>query len=62
VTVLELTTFVGLGSIAAGFLGALTGLGGGIVVVPLLTLGFGVDLRYAAGAALASRVPTAGFR
>jgi hypothetical protein len=39
-------------------LGALTGLGGGVVIVPLLTLGFGVDLRYAIGASLISVIAT----
>ena len=43
---------------AAGFLGALTGLGGGIVVIPMLTLLFAVDIRYAAGAALISVIAT----
>lgn len=45
-----------LGAILAGFLGALTGLGGGVVVIPLLTLGFGVDMRYAIGAALVTSI------
>lgn len=54
---LELFTFVlFLGAIAAGFLGSLTGLGGGVVVIPLLTLGFGVDMRYAIGAALVTSI------
>jgi uncharacterized membrane protein YfcA len=57
-TILELTGLVFLGSTAAGFLGALTGLGGGIVVIPMLTLLFGVDIRYAAGAALVSVIAT----
>jgi uncharacterized membrane protein YfcA len=39
-------------------LGALTGLGGGIVVVPMLTLLFHVDLRYAIGASLVSVIAT----
>jgi len=56
--ILEFSTIVWLGSIAAGFLGALTGLGGGIVVIPMLTLLFGVDIRYAAGAALISVIAT----
>ena len=38
----------------AGFLGALTGLGGGVVVTPVLTLLFGVDIRYAIGAMASS--------
>ncbi|MDE1177371.1 MAG: sulfite exporter TauE/SafE family protein [Edaphobacter sp.] len=45
-------------SIAAGLLGALTGLGGGIVVTPALTLLLGVDIRYAIGASLVSVVAT----
>ena len=36
-----------LGAVLAGFLGSLTGLGGGMVVIPLLTLALGVDIRYA---------------
>jgi uncharacterized membrane protein YfcA len=56
--ILELTALLGLGSLGAGFLGALTGLGGGVVIVPLLTLGFGVDIRYAVGASLISVIAT----
>jgi uncharacterized protein len=55
---LEFTALVGTGSLLAGFLGSLTGLGGGVVVVPLLTLAFGVDIRYAIGAALVSVIAT----
>jgi hypothetical protein len=54
----ELTVFIGLGALVAGFLGALTGLGGGIVITPLLTLVFGIDIRYAIGAALVSVIAT----
>ena len=45
-----------LGAVLAGFLGSLTGLGGGMVVIPLLTLALGVDIRYAIGAALVSSI------
>ncbi|HEU5358036.1 MAG TPA: sulfite exporter TauE/SafE family protein [Gemmatimonadales bacterium] len=58
VTILLLTVLLALGSILAGLLGALTGLGGGIIIVPLLTLGFGVDIRYAVGASLISVIAT----
>lgn len=58
VNTLEFTTVVALGSAAAGFLGSLTGLGGGIVIVPLLALLFGVDMRYAIGASLISVIAT----
>src|SRR6185503_7540840 len=49
---------IGLGALVAGFVGSLTGLGGGVVIVPLLTLGFGVDIRYAIGASLVSVIAT----
>jgi uncharacterized membrane protein YfcA len=55
---LEFTAVIALGSSLAGFLGSLTGLGGGIVIVPLLTLVFGVDIRYAIGASLVSVIAT----
>jgi uncharacterized membrane protein YfcA len=55
---LEFTVVIALGSLLAGFLGSLTGLGGGIVIVPLLTLVFGVDIRYAIGASLVSVIAT----
>jgi uncharacterized membrane protein YfcA len=56
--VLLFTGLVFVGSFAAGLLGALTGLGGGVVLVPLLTLVFHVDLRYAIGASLISVIAT----
>ncbi|WP_036930558.1 sulfite exporter TauE/SafE family protein [Prevotella sp. 10(H)] len=46
------------GACVAGLIGSLTGLGGGVVVIPLLTLGFGVDMRYAIGAALVTSIAT----
>jgi uncharacterized membrane protein YfcA len=52
------TSLVFLGSFVAGWLGALTGLGGGVVLIPLLTLGFHVDMRYAIGASLISVIAT----
>ncbi len=45
-------------SIAAGLLGSLTGLGGGVVIIPLLTIVLGVDVRYAIGASLISVIAT----
>ena len=56
--VLEFTAIVWAGSFGAGLLGALTGLGGGVVIVPLLVLVAGVDLRYAIGASLVSVIAT----
>lgn len=54
----EFTMLVWLGSLMAGLLGSLTGLGGGVVIVPLLALAFGVDIRYAIGASLVSVIAT----
>jgi uncharacterized membrane protein YfcA len=45
-------------SVFAGFLGSLLGLGGGIIVVPALTLYFGIDIRYAVAASLISIIAT----
>jgi len=56
--ILEFSLVVWLLSLSAGFLGALTGLGGGVVIVPLLTLVFGVDIHYAIGASLVSVIAT----
>ncbi|HEY9229001.1 MAG TPA: sulfite exporter TauE/SafE family protein [Gemmatimonadaceae bacterium] len=57
-TITTLALIVTGGSFCAGMLGALTGLGGGIIVVPMLTLIFHVDLRYAIGASLISVIST----
>ena len=57
-TVLTFTLAVCAISALAGFLGALTGLGGGVVVVPALTLALGVDIKYAIGASLVSVIAT----
>jgi len=56
--ILEFTLLVAAGSFAAGFVGSLTGLGGGVIIVPMLTLAFGVDIRYAIGASLVSVIAT----
>jgi hypothetical protein len=56
--ILEFSLLVWLGSFTAGFVGALTGLGGGVVIVPLLTSVFSVDIRYAIGASLVSVIAT----
>jgi uncharacterized membrane protein YfcA len=57
-TTLVFTLLAAVGSFLAGLIGALTGLGGGVVIVPLLTLAFGVDFRYAVGASLVSVIAT----
>lgn len=56
--ILEFSLLVWVGSFSAGLIGALTGLGGGVVIVPLLTSVFGVDIRYAVGASLVSVIAT----
>ena len=55
---LEFSLVIGVCSLGAGFLGALTGLGGGVVLVPLLTVFFHVDIRYAIGTSLVSVIAT----
>jgi uncharacterized membrane protein YfcA len=56
--VFEYTLLVALVALFAGLLGSLTGLGGGVVIVPALTLLFHVDIRYAIGASLVSVIAT----
>lgn len=46
------------GGAAAGLFGSLLGLGGGVLIVPLLTLGFGLPLREAVGVSLVSVIMT----
>ena len=55
---LEFSSWIFLSSILAGLLGSLTGLGGGVVIVPVLTLLFHIDIRYAIGASLVSVIAT----
>ena len=58
---MDLIAFTGavlLMAILAGLLGALTGLGGGVVIVPVLALLFHIDIRYAIGASLISVIAT----
>ena len=57
-TALLFAGLVFLGSFLAGLLGSLTGLGGGMVIVPLRVIGFGVNLHYAIGASLISVIAT----
>ena len=57
-TILTFTLIMLLAAYGAGLLGSLTGLGGGVVVIPVLTLCFGVDFHYAVGAALVASIAT----
>ncbi|MFH7024109.1 MAG: sulfite exporter TauE/SafE family protein [Heteroscytonema crispum UTEX LB 1556] len=56
--ILDFSLLVWFGSLVAGFLGALTGLGGGVVIVPFLSVVCGVDIHYAIGASLVSVIAT----
>jgi hypothetical protein len=58
VNVFEFTAVVAGMAAVAGFFGALTGLGGGVIITPVLTLLLGVDMRYAMGATLVSIIAT----
>ncbi|MCL5097861.1 MAG: sulfite exporter TauE/SafE family protein [Candidatus Omnitrophica bacterium] len=55
---LQFDLAIGAVSVGAGLLGSLTGLGGGVVIVPVLAILFGVDVRYAIGASLVSVIAT----
>src|ERR1700760_3569513 len=57
-TILLFTGILFLGALLAGLLGSLTGLGGGVVIIPLLTLVFKVDIHYAIGTSLISVIAT----
>lgn len=57
-TVLTFTIILLIGAYLAGLLGSLTGLGGGVVIIPLLTLCLGVDFQYAIGGALVASIAT----
>jgi uncharacterized protein len=48
----------GVAAVAAGLLGSVSGLGGGVIIIPFLTLVLGVDIRYAIGASLISVIAT----
>ena len=57
-TVLLFTIIVLVGAFLAGLVGSLTGLGGGVIIIPLLTLGLEVDIHYAIGASIISVIAT----
>lgn len=42
----------------AGLIGALSGLGGGVLIVPFLTVGLGMDIRHAVGASIVAVIAT----
>jgi len=57
-TIITFTLILIFGAYCAGLLGSLTGLGGGVVIIPLLTLALGIDFHYAIGAALVASIAT----
>lgn len=57
-SILVFTIIILIGSYFAGLLGSLTGLGGGVVIIPLLTILLKVDIHYAIGASLVSVIAT----
>jgi uncharacterized membrane protein YfcA len=57
-TILLFTLILLAGACAAGFLGSLTGLGGAVIIIPILTLGFKVDIHYAIGTSLIAVIGT----
>lgn len=57
-TVLTFTLIMLLGAFLAGFIGSLSGLGGGVIIIPLLTVFLGVDIHLAIGTALVSVIAT----
>lgn len=57
-TVFFITSILFVGAILAGFVGALSGLGGGLIIIPLLVLGFGTDIHYAIGTSLIAVIAT----
>lgn len=56
--ILLFTLLIWICALAAGLLGSLTGLGGGVIIVPILVVAFKVDIHYAAGASLVSVIAT----
>lgn len=55
---LSLIAIIFAGSVLAGMVGALLGLGGGIIIIPVLTLLLHIDIRYAIGASIVSVIAT----
>lgn len=57
-TILTFSILLAMFAFLAGLLGALTGLGGGVVIIPVIVLIFNIDIHYAMGASLISVIAT----
>lgn len=57
-TILAFNLILFAGAMSAGLVGSLTGLGGGVIIIPLLTIVLGIDIHYAIGTALVSVIAT----
>ena len=57
-TIIVFSLIILAGSFLAGLVGSFTGLGGGVIIIPMLTLIFHVDIHYAIGASLISVIAT----
>jgi uncharacterized membrane protein YfcA/uncharacterized membrane protein len=55
---LNVVLLIFIGSLLAGVLGSLVGLGGGVLIVPMLTLLFGFPISFAIGASIISVIAT----
>lgn len=55
---LVMLLFIFGGAVLAGVLGSLVGLGGGVLLVPMLTLAFGLPIQYAIGTSIVAVIAT----
>jgi uncharacterized membrane protein YfcA len=56
--VIEFVLLLLIGSFAAGILGSIVGIGGGVIIVPILTIFLGVNIHFAIGASIISVIAT----
>lgn len=57
-TIISFSVLIFIFSFFAGCLGAITGIGGGIIIIPILVLFFHINIHYAMGASLISAMTT----
>ena len=55
---LVMLLFIFAGAVLAGVVGSLVGLGGGVLLVPMLTLAFGLPIQYAIGTSIVAVIAT----